>query len=1127
MKRKFVVGILSLACLTSLVVFGSTSEFVGILAESMPSIPITRIFTVSPEQPLRHELEKKTAVEGSVEEIPETVIWQSVFRRVREINIEAGKADQRGEDGDLYRNYFIRQGDLSIEHNAVLKEISSAYLNEIELLDQKAQNIADEAREKKGAKLSEPPKEFLEIKRQKDDLTLHYRDQFKNAIGAEAFANFSEFLRGDFSTGMKKVEIDNPENGMPLTNYLNITLYYDLNGPTVSGMTEVILDAETGFYYHPKAKSWLDNATTGQNMHFAQNQGYRWTTPARAWNATFTAIRGWTYCVYGEMWIVDVNFLSGNLAEHYVTSHQGCYTFPLPPTPTPTPTPFPTPTPCEPLNGLPCQTPMPTPTPTPSPSPSPEIQSVGFTGDFPIKRFADDSPILDPTWTKGGSNNAQNYVAYEKGTETTLMRLQASIQLTPAPPSGTMSARVRVKYSGSVIAAQTASQPITGNTINVDNLALSCPDGTPNPCRLEPTPKVKKGTYDFDWEVSFDDGNTWKPAGRSQHVIFWTYGAVAAEPPNCGTDTIRRNCLFVNEWGDRDWPGLYDKALEKAISDPDAHLQCGAPIDAQTPDQIAKYLACNIDHQIIYNTGTLAGDIVHPLRAYTISAGVQCSVNANLLRGLLRSIGINNSETVYVWGGKPNNTDRREDETGGSTYWYKIQNTSSSTGVVTEGHVTFQAIRPASNEGSISVQKDPHFNFHAMVKVFDVPTPTPLPTPTPTPTTTPSPSPTPNSNLTARYYDPSYAKRLEANPSRYPDYPYINNDLKFKLAVNLDDPNPRRHRYVDDDATKPYIVRALRRNLCVAYGSPPPCSDPNSKVKSGARSYMVAALPRTSVFDAQGVSTFSVWRPSDGTWYTYNAYDDSYSYGSFGMSGDKPIPADYDGDGFTDYAVFRPSNSTVYIWESDTQTLRTFVWNPGPTDKPLYGDFDGDGKSDIAFYRQGSPESQWYITRSSDGVTYSSTLGAISGVPVSGDFDGDGKTDIAVYRQDNWGTWTWLSSATGWIEGMETGGGPADIPVPGDYDGDGKTDFALYRPSDHYWQILYSGNDIGSYFYLGVAGDIPVPGDYDGDGKTDAALWSPSNGRWLVRNSSDATTTEAYWGGQFGDIPVGAVYIYY
>lgn len=125
----------------------------------------------------------------------------------------------------------------------------------------------------------------------------------------------------------------------------------------------------------------------------------------------------------------------------------------------------------------------------------------------------------------------------------------------------------------------------------------------------------------------------------------------------------------MNNGDQEEYPGLFDKALEKAISDPDAHPQCGIPIDAQTPDQIAKYLACNIDHQIIYNTGTNAPDREHPLEAYgpVGSAGVQCAVNANLLRGLLRSIGVNNAETVYVWGGKPDNPDKRATETGGLT----------------------------------------------------------------------------------------------------------------------------------------------------------------------------------------------------------------------------------------------------------------------------------------------------------------------------------------------------------------------------------------------------------------------------------------------------------------------------
>lgn len=752
-----------------------------------------------------------------------------------------------------------------------------------------------------------------------------------------------------------------------------------------------------------------------------------------------------------------------------ISSVPACITIDEEPTPTPTPTP--TPGCIESLEGSlpPCPLPI-----------QVEVRTVGFAGDYAVLKYpAPGTLISDPTWTRGSSDNSENVVAYKKGTETSVMKLSASFALATQPPPGqALNITVRVKNGGNVVATASSPVSVTGTTFSISDLSMTA--------ALETTPSVKKGNYTFAWEVS-ENGQNWRSAGSSEHIIYWTFGDVV-EPPSCSSQSVQRDCLFVNNGGNTDWPGLYDRALEKAIGQ--------LPPGAQTPDQIAKALAFNIDDQNVYNPSNPAVDQQHPLSAYNVAQGVQCSVNANLLRGLLRSIGINNSEVIYLWGGSPDNMDKRETVGGGSTYGYKTFRTSVSTGGMSEFYYSLQAIRPESNEGASLLYKDPHFTFHAMVKLFDEPDGG-------------------TNNLNSKYYDPSYAKRLQANPTRYSDYPYVNSNLMWRKSANLDDPT--NHRFVENDATKPYVVRALRLNAFCLPNSR--TCDPNlTKLSRRTLSYLVASLPKTSVFDGQGASTFSVWRPSDGIWYTRNAYDNSYRYSQFGQNGDKLMPGDYDGDGLTDYAVFRPSNSTVYIFESDTETTRTFAWN-SPSDKPAYGDFDGDGKNDIAFY---TPESrQWYVNRSSDGVTYSSTLGNNGGLPVSGDFDGDGKTDIAVYTQDRWGTWLWMG-ANGEVAGQETGGGSTDIPVPGDYDGDGKTDFALYRPSNHYWQILYSAGG-ASQFYLGVTGDIPAPGDYDGDGKTDVALWSPSNGHWLVVNSNDGTTREDFWGGQaFGDIPVGA-----
>ncbi len=712
------------------------------------------------------------------------------------------------------------------------------------------------------------------------------------------------------------------------------------------------------------------------------------------------------------------------------------------------------------------------------------IETVGFAGNHPVKRWESypaDVFISNPTWVKNDSNNTKNVLTYTKGSETNSMNVSATLKITPAPPpESNLNAKVRIKYGGNVVATVSNNTPVNGNTITVEELFF---DGN-----LESTPKVKKGTYNFDWEVSFDDGQTWKPSGTSQHVIFWTYGDVF-EPANCAADNslgiINRDCLFVNNLGRKEYPGLYDKALEKAIGELELAPTLMPPMPVpQTPDEIALFLAYQIDHQINYNAADDNADINHPLKAYDVAqTGVQCAVNANLLRGLLRSIGINNSETVYVWGGKPNNTNKRENDTfkeeGGMTYGYKVRETSTSTGIISEQYVSFKAIRPKNDEGFV-LPENPHFTFHAMVKVFTEPD-------------------NQINNLAARYYDPSYAKRMwEDTKQRYSDHPYINDNLMFRKSIKPKPNNPSKGEFMDKAETKPFVVRAVSlRNFCLPTPLPnntyTTCDPTVTTAFNNRLSESVAVLPRTSVFDAQGVSTFSVWRPSDGTWYIRNGYTDSNIFAQFGANGDKPVPGDFDGDGITDFAVFRPGNSTLYILESDSQTLRTFVWN-SPTDKPLYGDFDGDGKSDIAFYRSDNT-SQWFITRSSDNSAYSVAFGAIEDKPVSGDWDGDGKTDIAVFRPSN-GNWYRLNSGNGQFAAVPFGQN-GDIPVPGDYDGDGKTDIAVYRPSDNVWHFLYSGTGNYSGLQMGVAGDIPVPGDYDGDAKTDAAMWTPSSGRWL------------------------------
>ncbi len=171
-------------------------------------------------------------------------------------------------------------------------------------------------------------------------------------------------------------------------------------------------------------------------------------------------------------------------------------------------------------------------------------------------------------------------------------------------------------------------------------------------------------------------------------------------------------------------------------------------------------------------------------------------------------------------------------------------------------------------------------------------------------------------------------------------------------------------------------------------------------------------------FDGSHAADLTVYRPSDGNWYTRFSGSGAVSASHWGESTDLPEPADYDGDGKIDIAVFRPANGTWYVVPSSTGAPYALAWGNG-ADKPVPGDYDGDGKADLAVFRPSN--GTWYVSRSSNPA---SPLGYPWGngadKPVPGDYDGDGKTDVAVFRPSN-GTWYIVKSNTGAVVGIPWG----------------------------------------------------------------------------------------------------------
>jgi hypothetical protein len=288
--------------------------------------------------------------------------------------------------------------------------------------------------------------------------------------------------------------------------------------------------------------------------------------------------------------------------------------------------------------------------------------------------------------------------------------------------------------------------------------------------------------------------------------------------------------------------------------------------------------------------------------------------------------------------------------------------------------------------------------------------------------------------------------------------------------------------------------------------------------------------------DGDGRSDFPVVRNTGGqyTWYTRTAGDTFLLPANWGVTGDKPVSADFDGDGKYDFAIWRPGpQGRFYFIRSMTQTMQ--IEDFGQTgDEPVVEDYSGDGADDLAVYRPGATpgaQSYWYYRPISAPSGHFITVpwGQHGDRPSPGHYTQFnnpgylGPADFVVQRPDGPNGKFYIRRWWGGVEPPLTFGLAGDKLVPGNWDSDGVTDLAVVRPGPDgifVWEFRSSFTQtIVRNFWGESATDVLAPADYDGDGRMDLCIWRPgSPGTFWRKRTDNGQGSTVNWG-QTGDLP--------
>jgi hypothetical protein len=162
-------------------------------------------------------------------EIPQYAVYRQLFRHFVFLKEKAAEKEGRGEDGSSLRAFYKRKAHLDDKQTEALDRIATETDDAVTKLDEKAKKITDKIRAQypdgklpRGQQPPPFPEELKAMQKQRNETILRGRGRLREALGAQEFQRFDEYVQQNVASRMKPIDFDRARPALPGGPQLNV-----------------------------------------------------------------------------------------------------------------------------------------------------------------------------------------------------------------------------------------------------------------------------------------------------------------------------------------------------------------------------------------------------------------------------------------------------------------------------------------------------------------------------------------------------------------------------------------------------------------------------------------------------------------------------------------------------------------------------------------------------------------------------------------------------------------------------------------------------------------------------------------------------------------------------------------